>query len=322
MIRRRLLDYLNNDFSGSNVFAGFSRSMFQHHISVKDEESELLAYALNELATMVVAGQRSYFTLEGALVMSKVLNRVQKEKPLPHKSVAENIIQVFTGKPAVWEAAESASLLDTARSNPRLANDMMVLKGGQLAKLIFDILGARDSGHFLAALLNKADSSEINLAQIKGVANEQFEQLGTVFDTWFGSAGEKQALPGIKVDQVMVYKLPETINGRPAFQYKLTLSNAESAPGYLRIAWLAEGESKRSYSEPALLPAGSAAEYGLVLSAPPSEVYIEPYYSLNRREYRVAKVSLSALPETGNEAFEGLRSLAGPPKQFISHCGR
>ena len=76
LMRNRLVRYFSNDFSGGNLFSGFARSFFAHQTAAVGKEAIALDYALKDLATLVVSGERSYFSVEKSVLLDETLDEI------------------------------------------------------------------------------------------------------------------------------------------------------------------------------------------------------------------------------------------------------
>ncbi len=57
------------------------------------------------------------------------------------------------------------------------------------------------------------------------------------------------------------------------------------------------------------IPGQSAIEFGIVLSKPPAEIYIEPYLSLNRDDFLLKRFNLSNIATENGDILNGVRDV-------------
>ena len=304
--RDRLIKYFTNDFSGGNLFAGFARSIYTHQVSAIGKEAVALNFAMDELATMVVSGERSYFSVENALAMDGILSQLLSSKAEAHKTLTDKVIERFTSKPVVWESILKNPLSDfDPWESPKTTVDALTLKSGELARLIYDTLGPKKSGELLAKLLSKYRGKDYTLEQV--VASHEFDDVleGGLLDNWFNG----EDLAGFTSDQIELYQLEQSDNGVASYQFKMRLKNEEPVAGYARVVWMTEVDGRRSYSDPIRIDGQSALDFGIVLTQPPVSVYVEPYLSLNRDEYLVKGFNHSEIQKKDRAPFRGIKPM-------------
>lgn len=302
--RDTLIQFFSNDFSGGNLFSGFARSFFDHQTAATGPGAIALDFALKELATLVVSGERSYFSAERALTLDDSLNDILFQDWEQHKSTTEKVIESFTSSPDVWEAA-LAKPLDQIDpwEDPALTTDVLSLKSGKLAEAIYDSLGPQQSGQLLAELLERHRGSTYSIADLTITPTATEQELSPLFKSWLTDTG----LAGFVSDRVELSQLPENENGETRYQLSMRLNNPEPVTGISRFSWSTDVEGDRSFSSPVSIPGNSAVEFSLVLSEPPVAAYIDPYLSLNREDYQVQSFSTTDIPSNDKPAFDGVR---------------
>jgi hypothetical protein len=134
------------------------------------------------------------------------------------------------------------------------------------------------------------------------------------------------------VRSVEQYRLPDDENGSSRYQLLVRLANEEPVVGFARVAWAVPGPGSGgnvvvnvgenvsvstsnasaviSRGAPIRFEGNSAAEFGVVLSVPATNVRVLPYLSLNRDDF-VAGVLPPGEPQRRSvEPFEGVREIA------------
>ena len=314
--RNKLIRYFSNDFSGSNIFSAFARSIFYHQSTATGKEAVALEFAMNDLANMVIAGEPTYYSIENSLTTSGALVDILNSDKNPHQSTTEKLIDIYTSNPNVWELALDSSLshLDYS-AKPDLAVDVLTLKSGQLAKWMYDTHGPKKSGQLLARVLQETAHKPYNIEQVStildGLTEEEGKDSLAVMQSWFND----KDLAGFTTEKVEVYKLETESSSDDQYQLKMKLNNKESQLGFLRVAWKTESDVERQYSKPIKLEANSSLEFGIVLNQVPEKVYVIPYLSLNRKEFQVKLPNTKDIETKSLPALDGVQVAAVDEQQ-------
>jgi ABC-type transport system involved in multi-copper enzyme maturation permease subunit len=323
--RDRVVNFFANDLSGGNILAGAARSFYQHRTSAGGPEGIALDFVLEDLATLLVSGRRSYFSahmfsnINQAVVA--VMNNLQGVN-----AISDAVIRSQTLRADVWDAALETPLaaLDP-REDPQRALDTLVLKGGKLAEIIRDRLGPDAIGRLLARLADAHAGASFSLADFIAAGDSVSPDLGPLVEEWIGTT----ALPGFVVRSVEQYRLPDDENGATRYQLLVRLANEEPVVGFARVSWAVPGSGNAAPGGPVLVQQGQAApaaaspiinrsdtirfeghsavEFGVVLSVPATNVRVLPYLSLNRDDFVAGILPAGQPPLRDVEPLEGTR---------------
>jgi ABC-type transport system involved in multi-copper enzyme maturation permease subunit len=319
--RDRLIGFFTNDFSGGNLFTGAARSFFAHRTSPYGPDAIALEFALEELATLLVSGQRSYFSVHMFTNINAAATRVVGGmQGIGASSVADALITVQTSQTDVWDAALDTPLSDLDPwADPQRTIDILTLKGGKMAEAIYDTLGPERVGQLLANLLERHAGASFTLADLVAASDSVDANLGPLLEDWFESAG----LPGFVAGTPQLYRLPDGVSGESRYQLLLRVGNSQPVTGFARVAWamqaananvdggtvLVANANARVESEPIRIPGNSAIEFGVVLSEPPAAAYVHPYLALNRIDFQVGLLNTAEVPTRNVEPFNGVREV-------------
>lgn len=331
--RNRLIGFFSNDFSGGNLFTGAARSFFAHRTSAYGPEAIALDFALDELATLLISGQRSYFSVHMFTninsAATNIIAGVQGRQGIT--SVTDAMIQVQTSQTDVWESALDSTLADLdPYADPQRTIDVLTLKGGQMAQAIYDTLGPEAVGELLAKLLENHAGGSFTLDDLVAAGSSVSDGLGALFDDWFAGTG----LPGFVAESAELYRLPDNESGDSRYQLLVRVRNDERVTGFTRIAWVIGGRGlnapsgndanngqqsvqavqavasgARATSDPIRIPGRSTIEFGVVLSEPPAAAYVHPYLSLNRENFLAGTFNTGQIPNRNAEPLNGVRVL-------------
>jgi ABC-type transport system involved in multi-copper enzyme maturation permease subunit len=323
--RDRVMNFFANDLSGGNILAGAARSFFVHRTSAAGPEGIAVDFVLEDLATLLVSGRRSYFSAHmftniNAAVVA-VMNNLQGAT-----AISDAVIRSQTLRLDVWDAALETPLsaLDPS-DDPQRALDTLVLKGGKLAEVIRDRLGPDAIGRLLARLVDGHAGGSFTFADFVATSDSVSPDLGPLIEEWIGTT----ALPGFVVRSMEQYRLPDDDNGASRYQLLVRLANEEPAVGFARVSWAVPGRAGGAGGpvlvEPGQAPGAananpvisrsdairfeglSAQEFGVVLSVPAINVRVLPYLSLNRDDFVAGVLPTGEPPLRNVEPFEGSR---------------
>jgi hypothetical protein len=319
--------FFSNDFAGGNIFTGAARSFFADQTSAFGPDAVGLEFALNELSTMLVSGQRGYFSVHlfkniNAAVTA-VANGMQGRAA---SSLADAVITIRTEQPEVWEAVLDAPLADLDPwADPQRTIDVLTLKGGEMAEAIYDTLGADGVGRLLGYLLEQHAGGSFTLDDLVAAGDRVDADLGPLLEDWFATSG----LPGFVADTPRLYRLPDGQSGESRYQLLIRVANEEPVAGFTRVGWamqaegavgasgvsetggevLVAGPGARTLSDPIRVAGGAAVEFGVVLSEPPSAVYVQPYLALNRQDFLAGLLNTTDVQTRNEEPFNGVRDV-------------
>ncbi len=301
--RDRLVNFFSNDFSGGNVFSGAARSFFAHRTSAAGENGIALDFVLEELATLFVSGQRSYFSAHLFQSINQTATSVVNGLGNA-SSIADSLISTRTAQHDVWEHALEAPLtgLDPWE-DPQRTIDILTLKGGEMAQAIYDTLGAQAVGELLAGLLERSAGASFTFDDVAAVSEQLDPSLPAMLADWLGSTG----MAGFVAERVDLYRLADASDGGSRYQLIVRIANQEPVVGFARVAWAMERGGDRAFGEPVRISGGAAIEYGVVLSQPPAVVYVHPYLSLNRENFLAGLTDAVEIPSRDLEPFNGVR---------------
>jgi ABC-type transport system involved in multi-copper enzyme maturation permease subunit len=322
--RDRVVNFFANDLSGGNILAGAARSFFVHRTSASGPEGIAIDFVLEDLATLLVSGRRSYFSahmftnINQAVVA--VMNNLQGVT-----AISDAVIRSQTLRDDVWDATlETPLSAIDPRDDPQRALDTLTLKGGKLAEVIRDRLGPDAIGRLLARLADAHAGGSFTLADLVAAADSVSPDLGPLVEEWIGTT----ALPGFVVRGMEQYRLPDDDNGATRYQLLVRLANEEPVVGFARVSWavpgrgtggqvlVAPGEAGAaaanasiviSRSDAIRFEGRSAAEFGVVLTVPATNVRVLPYLSLNRDDFVAGVLPTGEPPLRNVEPFEGSR---------------
>ncbi|MEX2963283.1 hypothetical protein [Microbulbifer sp. TYP-18] len=290
VVRNRLEDFFTNDFTGGNVFTGLAGSFFSHRAGAVGADALALDYALEQLATLVISGQRSYFSAARLVDLNKALEAFMKVPERPGQRLSDRMFSALASDPEILANLRDVPLgeVDPWQSSS-LAVEVLALKAGAFAELVYDLLGPRDSGVLLSRLLDRSRQGTFSRADVEAELNDLAPQLADLVGDWFGSS----KIARTAITNSSLYQLPDSKNGDLRYQLLIDVGNSAEVAGFFRVAWAMENNGRRNYSEPQKVDAGAELRFGTVLSAPPAQVFIEPYLTQGDEEEGQLQVLLS-----------------------------
>ncbi|MCC6201435.1 MAG: hypothetical protein IT494_00345 [Gammaproteobacteria bacterium] len=288
--------FFSNDFSAGNALAALAQSFFAHQTGATGAEALALDFTLDELATLTLTETRSYFSahlFDGGFNtrVGQVVQQYQDRRPRT-LTLGDVVVQTFASRPEVWERVLSSSLLELApRQNPRQTLDILSLKAGALAKLLYDQLGAAGSSRLLGSLAELHRGGNFTVEDfVTALADAGIAEPQTLVADWLTTT----RLPGFVAAPVEFYRIADDALGTPRFQLKVRVRNDEPVPGTIRVTSVEStrdddqidtNQMRLMPSELIRVPGESAIEYAVVLTRKPISVWIEPSLSLNRGSF-------------------------------------
>ncbi|MXY55699.1 MAG: hypothetical protein F4Y41_04750 [Gammaproteobacteria bacterium] len=201
----------------------------------------------------------------------------------------------------MWEEAARTSLAQAGGGqDPHLEFSLLSLKGNALEDIVLGVAGVQKTGALLGELRRRYEGRPFSKDDFLIVANETMADLSGIID----EALHEPALPGFLASPATVVRLADDDTGRSRYHVTVHVYNGEPVAGWLRFA---QYDMIWGEGEPIRVPGESSTEIGRVYDAPPDQLWLHPYLSLNRREIRLDLVNSAppALPD--EDGFVGTR---------------
>ena len=303
--------FFENDFSGGNLFLGGSRNFLLFQTSAHGSGALAIDFVLEELVSQLLTGKRGYFTpfmfdRQSALVIGETITSVVNGQV---DSVVEAVVSAAADRPSVWDRALASSLADLEPTeDARQALNVLALKSHAIARSILDGLGREKTAALLSELRTRFAGRHFDAADLAWIASELDADLEPLLGDWLHEA----TLPGFVASPVVVERLADDAQGMPRYQTRVHVLNDESTPGLLRLRYIA-GEDASATStrwdetEPVRVAGHEAVEIGVVGSAAPREVWLQPYLSLNRQDVQLTMPRIDSTTRAPAAPFLGHR---------------
>lgn len=313
----RLMTYFQNDFSGGNVFTGTARNFFLFQTSASGPEGMPVNFVMDTLSGLVLADTKGYFSAhifaEGNSVNQIISNVLVSYFQLTNAGINDSIlnstIRTRTSRPAVWEKALEASLLDIDPwKEPADMVDYLVLKGYAIADSIYKTLGREKTAAFLASIRKNHTGGLFTVSDMKSAAKEQGYDMDASLGDWMGSTG----LAGFVVPEARSYRIADDANGSPRYQLLFTVRNDEPVPGTFYFAYYYTAENQRSEliaGDTIHLAGRHAIQYGTIVSRMPTMFFLAPVLSYNRSTFELKMANFIPDKIVEAEIIEGVRDI-------------
>ncbi|MDE0421373.1 MAG: hypothetical protein OXK76_10890 [Gammaproteobacteria bacterium] len=312
--------YLRNDYSGGDPFVGMARNVlrFQTGVEADGMAATALEFVVEELVDLVLNRTAGFFSAhvflpDGSTSLGRIA--LGASKALGIGGGSQGIRDAVANRPAVWDLALGTSLAGlNPEHDPDRVLEALALRGGAIARSIYDALGRERTGALLRELRREHGGGSYDADAFYAAAHRVGGDLGPLLGDWLNDAG----LPGFLASSARTVRLPDTARGGPRFETRVQLRNDEPVPGLLRLRYVTarwrktKGRGTLS-SEPVRVRGHSSVEVSLVTASPIAQVWMAPYLSLNRRDVQLA---VEEANEPGVEGYTGSRpSDWEPPKQ-------
>ena len=186
--------------------------------------------------------------------------------------------------------------------------NIIVHKGNLVALSLQALLGVEKATHFLALMHERHAGGTYALDDFVQAMTDVDPRVGN----WLRRILHEPDLPGFLASDASVERLPEDDAGNPRYQTLVHVRNDESAPGVAGLSYRPEGGFFQ-WSPFVQVPGNSSVEVGVVSAAPPEEVRLETYLSLNRRIMRLRVEPLDVETIVRKPPFNGSRESAWLP---------
>ena len=314
-----LLDsFFENDVTGGNPVYGAVRNVLAFQTAAQGPGAVALDFVAHDLATQLVTGRRSGFFSPHALgerAGSQELFDSMLVTFYEHEagSFSDNYA-ASTRKPSVWDSALGTALRDLDTSDPKLAMNVLWLKGPEIAQIIVDGLGRETAAAVLAELRRRHAGGGYTLADLNAAGAAVGANLPELLGDWLGDA----ALPGYLVSSATANRLADDEQGVPRHQIRVHVRNGEPVSGLVRLGYSQRTNAGEigDRTNPIRVPANSSVEIGLIAETVPEQLWIAPYLSLNRYPMNipvteVSRDAMGAEPLIGHQASDWRPDNAG-----------
>ena len=279
------------DFSGGKLQDGVARNFLKFQTGAQGEGAIALDYVCHELVVRLLYNRevadyfspRAFATASG---MQETMGQLIGGLVTGGGSLSISMNTASGPKrAAVWSRALGTPLLTLDPAEDGLgALDVLSLKVPAVAKSMVDGLGRESVARFLGELRRRYAGRNFTVEDFNAVATDTGLDFDALLGNWLGDA----QLPGFVASAAQVTRLKDDEGGEPRYQVRVHLYNGEATPGLVRLGTVSESEQPiRSWSDPIPVGGETAVEIGLVAETPPGQVWISPYLSLNRNDFRV-----------------------------------
>ena len=311
----RLEEFFQNDVTGGNPLHGGVRNLLAFQTGAEGRGAVALDFIAHDLAVQLVTGERSGFFSPYLLISQEAFGNMVTQSMMSFfqgaaTSIGGSVYMSSTRRPSVWGSALGAPLADLAPEDaPKLALDVLWLKGPEIAQAILHSLGREGAATLLAQLRQRHAGGNYDAEDFAAAAMAAGEDLDAVLGDWL----ETSALPGFIVSPVEVERLTDDEQGQPRYQIRVHVRNGEPVPG---LVYLTYGEWRRAGGDgvwvsdstpPTRLAGDSAVELGLVAAKPPEQVTLVPYLALNRNAMTLPLPEVDETEALTTPPFSGSR---------------
>lgn len=210
---------------------------------------------------------------------------------------------------ADWQRLEQTPLVEIDPTERRGFFEFLAHRSGQMARAMHSLLGQERTLQFLARLRQAHGGSTYTAAGFLAAVHAIDPLVADLVDRWLREA----SAPGFMASSAEVSRIADGPEGEPRYQVRVHVHNAEAVPGVVALAWRDEAAAgffdMRSppfqRGAPIRVEAGATVEVGVVVNAPPIELLLDPFVSLNRFEMRLSQVSRP--PRDNEEPLVGSR---------------
>lgn len=304
-----------DDFGANSLplSAGFARNLLPFLTTATGEGAIALNYLLEALTARVVLG--AHTIAPGSWIHASVP---------ANDGVARGLLRIFGTATlrSAWyeylpESVETRSEGTSLKSvDPRRSPgdaDVLIHKGNQLAALIEGVMGRQKTQEFLALMRQRHAGATFTVQDFTAALHTVEPTLPPLIEHFF----EQATLPGFMASSVRAARISDDEDGQPRYQMRVDVRNDEPAPGAVAIRWRTEPMAPPEWhtSTHAIVPGHESIEIGATSPAPPEEVRLQTYLSLNRRALLLPLQSFDHAAVLGWTPFNGARASDWMPQR-------
>ena len=296
---------LQNDFAGGNVFPGAVRNFLRFQTGATGPGAVAIDFVLDNLANRVVTDRPGYFSAYRIAADFQYAAQAAAGAIFGQKveSVVEAVRNAATSRPSVWDRAlaEPLSKLDV-HNDPERALNALMLKATSIADILFDALGRERAAALLAELRHRYTGRNFTAADLERAAAGLGIDLNGLLGAWL----DETRLPGFLTSDVRAHRLADDDAGQPRYQMLVHIRNDEPTPGLFRMVYAMKDQTTH-FGDPVRIAADTSIEVGMTTSAPPNQLELHPYLSLNRLPVSLLLPDIDVEDALDAEPFDGIR---------------
>ena len=299
--------YVPADYSGGQPMTGLKRNLLRFQTRAAGDDAylhdlvlEKLVHqaAFNDFATSFFAA-RVFQSVpsDGLELLNRLMGSGRAVDDLAEEMAMRSSSRIGLASVSLAELAGSADPEDltTLEYYARL-----------LARTLRDDIGRQRLAALLSELRRRHLGEQFTPADLAAIT----EPLQVSISDWLHAVER----PGFQMSPVRAYRLADDDQGRPRYQVRVHVYNAEPVAGLVRLAYRQSGDfSFPVWGDPAHVPGNSAVELGILSPAPPVEARIDPYLSLNGREVLLPLADFDTDDAVDAEELIGARASSWRP---------
>ena len=263
----------------SSLDAGLARNILER-TSAAGDGADALDFVLHRLTRLILTHPSPAETLSAHNFNIRT-HFGRSLQDLLHRAVDGHSFGVFvrytplSDSSKVWHRALGVSLssLDF-RLDGKMAAEVLDLRGGALAQLLYDVLGAEGAGALVQRLVREYAGNVYTAEDVDALMSHPDAPSVREWITSRDSAG-------LIVSPAEMSRLEDEADGTPRFHLSFHVRNDEASPGWFHVKEHYDLGYPFRLSGVTRVPPFSAVHVGLVLEEPPRGLWVHPYLSRN-----------------------------------------
>ena len=307
-----LFDYLGNDYSGGDPYAGIARSHLAFRTGAQGPAGPRLDLLLEALANRLAGDSKSHFSAllfvgaQPQSIVAWLIGRAMADTAPVHNALVDR--QFRTAASPTGDAFPASSARPVV-ADP--ASDAGYRRAAAMAELVDVGLGEERLGSLLSGLLRRFDGRTFAMGDfLAAVRRVDAPLAGILSGQLFG-----RALPGFVHSPLEVVRIADDQRGLPRFSARLQVRNDERAPGAVRLVLGAMGEPMLIVHAGDLvhLAGDEAVEIELTTPSPPVFARLHTFLSRNRGQIALGTPRPDSIRQADDEPAGVRRSAWRPP---------
>ena len=295
-LRSYLTRYFGNDVTGGNISHAFVDSFVRFRTEPTGPRAEWFTLLIDYLATEVISQSSGFYSVQnlktiGTWITAR-LGSWNIDAERTRNTLNEIYFNEYIDRPEVWDFMLDHSIGDeAAASSPRNHLHAGYLYSQTMGDLILELYGDERVASLLAALVERHQGQAFTFRDFNTVAAELGMSLEASFGDWLNDIRPA----GFVASTFEAARLPDENDGSPVYEHRVHVQNREANDGVFQVAYeYMSSESPPVYvlqsTEPIRLDGNSSIQITIQTKGPVETMFIRPYFSLNRTQFKVGSV--------------------------------
>lgn len=299
--------YFENDITGSDIYAAFTKTLFAYQTQPTGPRAERLSLTLDYLLEEVMAEQSSLYsvhTLKDATgFIAMQWSMINIYRGWTQERLDDIFIDAIINRPSVWEhLLANSHTHSTAMSEAQDRLHAAYLFRQNMGELLLGTYGREQIAAWLAETKRRYEGSSFTFEEFVAVGRELNVDTQRDFGDWLREIN----LAAFVAQPIEIVRLPDADDGAPVYESSFVVQNDARNTGTFIIEYAANEQlSANGYTylrtAPIKLRGKTGLEISLHTESPVSNVRLVPFFSENRTTFEVPVARTARIPDVSRE---------------------